>query len=375
MLGSEPMNNLTSVEHSSANTPMVKAARISPMREEHRKKEVGRRWRGVPRIIGFFSLVITLIFALNAMINSGLRRIKTSQFGVSNDIVNGRINADIVISGSSRAISHYDPRIIEAATGHSAFNLGRNGSQTDMELAVLKTYLRHNRKPKVVLQNLDAFSFVTTREVYDPAQYLPYLGEPDMYAALQKINPNMWWKAKHLPLYGYVVEDMRFNWILGIKGLFGWSPPQDFFLGFNPRTGQWTSEFENFKASHAKGVNFDIEPDGVRIMENLIHICQDNGIELVFVYSPEYREMQSLTGNRAEIFTKFRELSNRYGIPLWDFSNWQFSGNPEYFRNSQHLNAEGADLFSRELARRMAKEWPQLVEGEQRVTAKSPGPK
>jgi hypothetical protein len=318
-------------------------------------------WKGLGRIVCFFGVVLALLYLMNGIINSGLRRINTSQFGVSNKIVQGKINADIIITGSSRAISHYDPRIIEAVTGRTAFNLGRNGSQTDMQLAVLKTYLAHNRNPKLLLHNLDAFSFVTTREVYDPAQYVPFLDEPDIYAALHHINPELWWKAKYLPVYGYAVEDMRFNWILGLRGFFGWSPREDFFSGFNPRVGHWTADFENFKATHGSGASFDIEPAGVGIVEDLIRVCRDRGIKLVFVYSPEYREMQRLTKNRAEIFAKFRELSNRYNVPIWDFSDWDNADNHDLFRNSQHLNAEGAKVFSQDLANRLAKELPQLI--------------
>jgi hypothetical protein len=318
-------------------------------------------WNGLGKIVCFFCLVVMLIFVLNTVIKTGLRSIKTSQFGVSNSIVQGKINADIVITGSSRALSHYDPRAIQAATGHTAFNLGRNGSQTDMQVAVLKTYLKHNRKPEVVIHNLDAFSFVTTREVYDPAQYLPYLGETDIYAALQHVNKSVWWKSKYLPLYGYAANDMRFNWLLGLIGFFGWSPHENFVLGFNPRAGKWTEDFEKFRAMYPEGVRIEIEPAGISDMEELIRICQEKGIRLILVYSPEYREMQSLTQNRAEIFGRFRELSRRYGVPLWDFSNWEYSDDRANFCNSQHLNAEGAELFSTDLARRLADELPHLV--------------
>ena len=46
----------------------------------------------------FFCLIVILVFALNAMINAGMHRIRTSEFGVWNKILQGQINADIVIS-------------------------------------------------------------------------------------------------------------------------------------------------------------------------------------------------------------------------------------------------------------------------------------
>lgn len=315
---------------------------------------------GILRILCFFSVIILLMYGMNAMINSGLRRIKTDQFGVSNRIVEGNINADIIITGSSRAVSHYDPRIIQSITGLSAFNIGRNGSQTDMQLAVLKTYLKHNRKPRIVLHNLDAFSFVMTREVYDPGQYMPYLGENDIYDALRKINPEVWWKCKYLPLYGYVADDMRLDWTLGPLGICGWSPRERFFQGFNPRTGKWTEDFAKFQEANPDGVSFQIQPAGVQVMEDLIHVCRENGIVLIFVYSPEYRGVQSLTRNRLDIFNEFQKLSENNGVLLWNFSDWEYADNTEFFMNSQHLNAEGAEIFSADLSRRLAGELPQL---------------
>jgi hypothetical protein len=324
--------------------------------QEWDELHAARAWPSnrVGRLGGFAILIFVIALVLHALIDHGLRRIDTSSFGVSNRIVNGTINADIVISGSSRALSHYDPRLIAAQTGLSVFNIGLNGSQTDMQVARLRTYLRHNRPPSVVIHNLDAFSFQSTHGgVYDPAQYVPYLGETEIYEALRRIDPAIW-KSKFIPLYGYTVEDMRFEWIVGFAGFFGWQPREDHFLGFKPRHIAWTDEFERFSESNRNGMRFEIEPDGIREMQNLLDLCHDNGIGVILVYSPEYLAVQGLTNNRADIFAKFEELARRYHVPLWDYSSSAISANKYNFYNSQHLNADGADVFSREIALRLA---------------------
>jgi hypothetical protein len=332
--------------------------RIKQMEENLKSKT---RFRGAGKIALFFCFVIGVIVAVDAILDSGMRQIKTSSFGVWNGIVQGRINADIVIGGSSRALTHYDSRIIQSQTGRSVFNIGLNGSQTDMQVARIKTYLSHNVQPSLLIFNLDLFSFQTTHGgAYDPGQYVPYLGEPAIYAALSRIDPETW-KEKYFPLYGYAVKDLRFNWVMGLLGFFGWNPTEDHFLGFKPQRLAWTQDFERFKEMNRKGVSFDVEPNGVREMQELLRLCRQRGISILLVYSPEYIEMQTLTTNRSAVFERFRELSERFGSVLWDYSSSPISENRENFYNSQHLNAKGAAAFSADLAARLAAH-PGIVE-------------
>jgi hypothetical protein len=313
--------------------------------------EVGTR-TGVRRLISFALVILALVFGLNALINFGLEHIKTSSFGAWNQAMQGRVNADILISGSSRATYHYDPRTIEATTGEKTFNIGRVGSQTDVQLAVLRAYLDHNKKPTIVIHNLDAFTFVMSREVYDPAQYVPYLSYAELYEPLHRIDRDMV-KSRYLPLYGYIVEDMNFSWVEGLKALVGWMPKENYYLGFCPRDREWSDDFEKFKAGNPNGASFAIEPGGVKTLEELIQLCQKNGIQLILVYSPEYAGMQKMTNNRKQIFVQFNALANRYHVPLWDFSDWKHSADQAYFYNSQHLNANGAKIFSQDVADRL----------------------
>ena len=248
-------------------------------------------------------------------------------------------------------MAHYDPRVIERVTSASVFNLGRNASQSDMQLAILKAYLNRNTTPRLVVQNLDLSSLVVTHrgDVYEPGFYMPYLQDDDLYNALREIDPGVW-KWRHIPLYGYTVEDLRFTWATGLKGLFGWNPPEDHIRGFNPRAQDWSEDFARFKAAHPHGQRVQVEAEGILALERLIQLCVERRIRLVLVYSPEYSEMQALSTNRGEIFAVFRSLAERYGVTLVDYSDWRHSAERVYFQNSQHLNARGATAFSEELA-------------------------
>ena len=263
-----------------------------------------------------------LALSLHLIFNHGLRKLTTSKFGSMNKVMSGQVNADIIINGSSRALSHYDPRVLQRITGHSAYNIGMNASQIDFQLAMLKAYLKHNAKPAMVIQNLDLFSFETTKkgEIYDPASLVPYLYDNELYEPLHKIDPVVW-KWKHIPLYGYAVEDMRFSWIWATLGCFGVNAREDYFEGFNPRNAVWNQDFENFKSHYTEGVKFRVEPAGVEAMEQVIQYCEAKDIRVVLVCSPEYSEMQAMELNRQEIVARFQEIATRFHAPLWDYSN------------------------------------------------------
>lgn len=304
--------------------------------------------RGAVRLLMFLCLTLVTCVVTDHLIRRGLRTIKTSSFGVFNRIVDGQINADIIISGSSRALNNFDPRVIQRQTGRTTFNIGIDGSQTDMQLAVFKTYLRHNAKPSLLIHSLDSFAFVTSRSGVAVGQYLPYLDEDAIYQALSAVDANTW-KARYVPLYGYAV-DMGFTWWAGLRGLLGWNPREDRYSGFGPRHAHWTGEFDRYRQDRPNGVRFEIEPEGVRDFEELMALCKDRGIPVLLVYSPVYYEMQALEKNRDEIFTLFTEIAQRYDAALWDYSRSPISFRTEYFVNSQHLNAEGAAMFSADLA-------------------------
>jgi hypothetical protein len=332
-------------------TPSAIAGSVRTNEVEGRSSAIEAR-ETVFRLACFSLLVVVIAFAMNAAISAGLRRVKTSSYGSWNKVMQGNVNADIIVSGSSRAAYHYDPRTVEAVTGHSAYNLGRAGTQTDVQVAVLKAYLEHNRKPLLVIHNLDAFSFVSSHEIFDPALYVPYLNDREIYDPLSKIDHSLY-KSRYIPLYGYVVEDMNLTWITGLNALFGRSPREDYFLGFSPREKVWTDDFQKYKDSNPRGVSFPVEDQGVQSLRDLIIVCEQNQIPLLFVYSPEYSEMQAITNNRSVIFGQFRALGDRYNVPVWDYSTWKHDGDTAYFYNSQHLNAQGAAVFSDDFALRL----------------------
>ena len=94
--------------------------------------------RALLRFALFLAFTVLAALLVHAGIRLGLRRVETGFFGATNRMLEGRSAASIIVTGSSRALVHYDPRLLASATGLPALNLGRNGSHTGLQLAVLQ---------------------------------------------------------------------------------------------------------------------------------------------------------------------------------------------------------------------------------------------
>ena len=312
--------------------------------------------RGLLRICLFFCIGVIAAYTANEFIERALKRVNSGEIGVWNQIVRGEINAEILISGSSRGLAHFDSRIFQQELGKETYNISLNASRADLQLARLKTYLAHNKKPEILIQSLDIHSLAITREIYDPGQFMSFLDEAPLYEALRDLEPATW-KWKHVPLYGYAVEDLRYSWLYGsVEAFLGRSADSRRKKGFDPRYRKWTGEFEAFRKANPNGVIIDFEPHGVEVMGELAELCDSEGIRLILVFSPEYFEMVLLAVNRVEIFEAFNILARESDLLFINYSEHEMSKDQTNFYNSQHLNASGAKAFSLDLAMKLRSE-------------------
>jgi hypothetical protein len=306
------------------------------------------------RMVVFPVFFAVLCWPVQQILIIGLRKCSEDNLGTVNRVLKGGIDADILISGSSRAVYHYDPRIIESRTGKTAFNIGRDGTKPDEQLALLSSYLRHNRKPQYLIQSLDVMNLEANGGVNDPKQLLAWLHEDDLYRnALSHRRYFMIYR--HLPMVGFLRTGAMKS---AVEGLLGCSNPVSSRLsGYYPQDKCWNDDFEAFQRQHPDGVTWGIEPAGRGALEGILELCRKEGISVILVYSPEYVEAQKITVNRPEIFSVFRDISARYRLPFWDYSQDPISSDRDCFYNSSHLNRKGATLFSQHVAARIAEEF------------------
>jgi hypothetical protein len=297
-----------------------------------------------------FAIGLWLVaLALDAFLMWGIHRKQTGDYGVWNRIASGRINTEVLISGSSRALTGVDSRRLAQATGLTCFNIAIDGARLEAQAALLETYLHHNRAPAVIIQTVDIFSLEPLEKVYQPSLYAPYLDEATLYAYTRTAEPGFWIR-RHFPLYNFAVDKlMLFDslWSLLGRETASWEYRLD---GYRPHNGIWDGSFDRFKDEHPGGQTYRITQAGIIHLQHIADLANKYGSKLIVVYPPEFHSNMELTLNRTEILQAYMTLATHNHVPFWDFSDDPICRDQSTFYNSQHLNRDGAERFTELLA-------------------------
>ena len=126
----------------------------------------------------FISPIILLSYFLDVFISANLKKSNQyaeKEFSCWNDVIEGKVNSDILIYGSSRAWKHISPKIFIDSLHISAYNLGIDGSNFSLQYFRHCMLLKYNRKPKIIIASLDMFTLENKKELYNSEQFLPYM--------------------------------------------------------------------------------------------------------------------------------------------------------------------------------------------------------
>ncbi|MDI9860804.1 hypothetical protein [Flectobacillus roseus] len=309
-------------------------------------------WLKLALIISVPLLALSL---MAYMVDSGLRKSNHTVLADWNALFNAKINADLLVLGSSRAAFHISPYILDSTLHLNSYNLGMSAWRFDMQWTRFKLYLEHNKAPKYVVHNVDLYGFAKRKNLVDYQQFLPYLNEPLLIKNLTDIKGEFNHFQKYMPMYKYA-NDLDLAWE-GFKCYAGSKnvAHTDKYKGFKGNDIPWDNQFEKFKKKYPKGINYTIESDVKASFEEYLRFCQKKGIKVILVYAPEYYEVQPFYKNKKAFNTLCQNAVNKYGCIFLDYTNDSLCFEKKWFYNSQHLNKKGAEVFSAKLAEDLKK--------------------
>ncbi len=302
--------------------------------------------------IVFFVVPIILIGGLGDWyISKTLRKSNSyaeGEYSTWNAILEGNINSDIVVYGSSRAWVHVSPAILKDSLKMSVYNFGIDGHNFWLQYLRHDLYLQHNKKPKVIIQTLDFSTLMKQKTLYNPDQFLPYmLWNKKIKDATLSYEGYKFFDYE-IPLVRYYGKLNAFKEVKRLIRKPDANLPER-IRGYKGMDRQWNNDFQNAKLK-LKKINIELDSKSVALFEKYLQECQSKHIKMIFVYTPEYIEGQNLIVNKKDIISLYRQFSIKYNIPFYDYSNDALSMNQDNFYNALHLNKVGSEKFSRKLA-------------------------
>lgn len=258
-------------------------------------------------------------------------------FSTWDDIIEGRLDSDMWILGSSRTWVQYNPKILDSILNVNSYNLGCNAEMIRPELQCCDIALSYNPRPKYIL--LDLFCNSLTMELTSRCRYyyIPYIYKYKVRKNIRN-NENISIPYLYFPTY-------RFVECKGGEILFT-EPSTKPTKGYAPKDVLWDgSNMQNIDT-----VKYACEPDAIVLLEQFLKNCKQKGISVILIHSPFYREGFEKIQNSDEMLNLFSSIAVCNNVPFLDYTNDSICYDTVLFYNAMHLNSRGADIFSVKLA-------------------------
>lgn len=296
----------------------------------------------------FVTILYIILIPLKKMVDKGLRKSDFSGHYVEwNAIFDSKIKADIIVMGSSIAWCDISTFALDSILKMNSYNLGLDGNSFLMQYFRFKAYIDHNPSPKYVIQCLDDFTLSRRKDLYVMQQYLPYLSEPEIIQGT-KYFEGYESLDYEIPILKY--RHSRNSFMAGLFAFFTKNQPpgNGKYKGYKPKIDHWDPQ--NYLYIKDK-VELNLHEDKLTdsLFTDYINFCKDRGICLILVYPPNQVVFNRKVKNLQSIMNTYKNYSQKYHLPLLDYSNSSIALDTANFADGFHLNNIGADKFNQVL--------------------------
>lgn len=285
--------------------------------------------------VGLFFLALIIVDRALGMVIAYMGEHAKGGYVGHHVYVTDKTNEDILVFGSSRAIHHYNPQIISDSLGMTCYNCGQEGNGIVLFYGLWQM-IKEQHQPKMIIYDVS-----TGFDLYEGESNQKYLGwlrmdydRPGVKQIFTAIDPTEEYKMMSM-LYRFNSKFMQniTDYVHPIFGIDG--------NGFLPLKGNMDKMKVKDKNLNSTSVR-SVDRQKLDFINKLIDEME--GVELVFVASPMWY------GANEEDYQPIREICNKRNISFLDFSNNEkYVHQNEWFKDGTHLNARGADEFTRDL--------------------------
>lgn len=291
------------------------------------------------QILLFPLLIIALVWATQFIIDTCYKTRVENKFS---KLFKHKVDAEIMIFGSSVAFHQVDPRIIKQVTGYDGYNMGFPGMFFLQYNSLIQEYLSYQKRCKVIAIACDFDNLGRNELITRPDLFLAYTNNSNVYNSLHELEPRKALLARYLPGYKLTLQNRTFYLDILLAKHYA-----DTAAGFEALTTKWeVTKKQPFRSRYEEAV-FEQFRRTIRDIEN-------RGIKVVLLIPPVYEGGYKLILNAEEIKAKYRLLVDQ-NTSFLDYTSDTLCRSQSYFRNFTHLNGRGAELFSRTFAQDLLK--------------------
>ena len=294
------------------------------------------------RLFLFLAAIVLLDQLFGFAMASILKNTEKGDWGRNNYIFND-VKSDVVILGSSRAIHHYDPRIISDSLGMSCYNCGEDGMGILLMYPRFQAMLNRYTPRLVIYEFLPSFDLEKETDNLKYLKFLrPYTSNPAVDSIAFGINPSEPVKL----LSGCYRYNSVFVDIFAQSVSKSSETAKDY--SYAPLHKQMAEDSSIMSqdandADHSKTITVDSFKK--HYLEALITQCNKDGVKLVFTASPMYGAFSD------KDYKVLKDLCVKYDVPFINhYADARLCNNSDFFADVAHLNQGGAEKFTSMIA-------------------------
>lgn len=290
----------------------------------------------------FLSISVGIAYLLDYMIQEGLKTSNYREVTKWNEVIEGGIDAQILILGSSRALVHFDCEYIQKITGKTCYNLGFDGTTYPLQKLMLELYLSENKIPEKIIWSLDYNTFSEDPDFYGFEQLVPFRDN----AFIRKML-----SLHETPAYQFNIPIFRYSYnpkmkVIGLLSFGGGYKNEPVLkYGFRMQNKVWEMDFAALNLQNSKPINIDSNKDLFADFTQLNNSLMIEEIELLWVVTPYFEEYNILVNDRERILNMFSIAAEELSVTFYEYSNNDISDYRDNFYNSSHLSLTGLKLF------------------------------
>lgn len=246
------------------------------------------------------------------------------------------IETPIVIVGSSRASHHYDSRIFADSLGKATYNVGTDGCFFTHNCCVINSILERYSPELIVWEFEPSYLYEYADDI--SSMYLYYGKKNYITKTLDEVLPQREIIKLNSNIYRYNSKFIRIltRFIQNDNAL-------DEYCGYEPSAPKNLKEPLRLNKEE-QYQELTIDSTKLLRFKETIKKAENKGVKMVLVNSPKF-----IVDSNINMKESVTNICQEFGISFIDCSQL-YINHPEYFNDPSHLNAIGADIYTKHIA-------------------------